>query len=227
MSARSRYRFSLMIVVSLVLAAMLANAPSIAQMPSDARIDNPAAADEPAPAAVDAVDEQHELALTIFPSLLELGLDVVPSDDQATSVLTAVNALRRKDNQRPFAALDSEAAAYVEQKVAAYRAQQLLTIRIQGALEALGFDPGPIDGLYGPLTTEAVRRYQRSAGLPPNGVLTAEQVDALEMKSILQPAGPKVPPADAKTPRGDADAVVATPAKPPEIDPDLLDYIGR
>lgn len=237
MSARSRSPHPLTVTALLAFATMLASAPSRAQEPrtSDARIENPSAqapADPVAQASVGPADAQRDLAFKIFPSLLEIGLDVVPGDDPAKSVLAAVNGLRRQDNQRPFAALDSEAAAYVDDKVTAYRTERSLTIRIQGALDALGLEPGPIDGIYGPLTTEGVRRYQRSVGLPPTGALTAEQVDALEMKSIDKimrppPAQAKSPPAPAKAPREDAGAVIATPAKAPEIDPDLLDYIGR
>jgi hypothetical protein len=240
MVARSRSLHPLT-VFALVALAVLATAPGLAQEEEqapapDARIENPAADAAVEPSAVDPADQQGELAIRIFPSLLELGLDVMPGDDQAKSVLTAVNALRRQDNQRPLAALDEDAVGYVEQKVAAYRTQRTLTIRIQGALEALGFEPGPIDGVYGPLTTESVRKYQRSAGLAPSGALTAEQVDALEMKSIdriMRPPEAKrspepKPSPGAQPPRDDPDAVAATPAaKAPEIDSDLLDYIGR
>ena len=34
-----------------------------------------------------------------------------------------------------------------------------------------GFDPGPIDGVFGPLTTDAVREFQRSVGLPADGLV--------------------------------------------------------
>jgi Putative peptidoglycan binding domain len=41
----------------------------------------------------------------------------------------------------------------------------------QELLKAAGFDPGPIDGLLGPLTRVALRRYQASQGLPATGLL--------------------------------------------------------
>lgn len=259
MAARIRSRYSLAITALLAAAAMAMVAPGRAQeragppdTGSDPRIENPAAGpsgesetDLNALYPEHPEDQQRDLAVKIFPSLLELGLDVVPGDDQVQSVLSAINLLRRLDTQAPFSRLDDDVAAYVDQKVAAYRAARILTIRIQGALDALGFAPGPIDGVYGPLTTEGVRRYQRSVGMPPTGTLTAEQVDALEMKSIdkiMQPAEAKAPP-DATSPdatapnanaasqstptRGDTGSVVVTPAKAPEIDPDVLDYIGR
>ena len=42
---------------------------------------------------------------------------------------------------------------------------------IQRKLIAEGFSPGPLDGLYGPLTTAAVMRFQRSRGLVPDGMV--------------------------------------------------------
>ena len=43
--------------------------------------------------------------------------------------------------------------------------------QVQELLKVAGFDPGPIDGVLGPLTRAALRRYQASRGLPSTGVL--------------------------------------------------------
>ncbi|MGE5539941.1 MAG: peptidoglycan-binding domain-containing protein [Gemmatimonas sp.] len=216
--SRTRHRFGISALIALAAIVVLALPTRAQQAADDATV------------VIDPADGQRELAMKLFPGLLEMGLDVTPSDDQVRSVLAAVNALRRQDNQRQFAQLDADAAAYVEGKLAAYRTQHQLTLRIQGALDALGFSPGPLDGIYGPLTTDAVRRYQRSTGLSPSGQLTAEQVDALEMRSIdriMRP--PETATSGATGPAADnGDAMVAAPAaNAPEIDPDLLDYIGR
>ena len=42
-------------------------------------------------------------------------------------------------------------------------------IGIQEELAARGYDPGPIDGIAGRRTYEAIRRYQAAAGLPVDG----------------------------------------------------------
>ncbi len=46
--------------------------------------------------------------------------------------------------------------------------------RLQRFLTELGYDPGPVDGLYGPQTATAVREYQREAQLPITGLVSDE-----------------------------------------------------
>lgn len=43
--------------------------------------------------------------------------------------------------------------------------------RAQQALTALGDEPGPVDGLFGPLTMTAVARFQSESGMKVNGLL--------------------------------------------------------
>ena len=45
--------------------------------------------------------------------------------------------------------------------------------RAQESLKAEGWDPGPVDGVVGPRTRQALRAYQARAGLPQTGVLDA------------------------------------------------------
>ena len=42
---------------------------------------------------------------------------------------------------------------------------------VQRLLRRLGDAPGPIDGLYGPLTSAAVQRFQEAHGLAADGVV--------------------------------------------------------
>jgi hypothetical protein len=51
--------------------------------------------------------------------------------------------------------------------------------QIQEALRRLGFDPGPADGLFGPLTRAAIRGFQQSIGTAPTGVITADEASRL------------------------------------------------
>lgn len=55
----------------------------------------------------------------------------------------------------------------------------------QARLKAAGFDPGPIDGVLGPRTQAALRRYQASQGLPETGAL-----DDATQRVLLPPERP-------------------------------------
>lgn len=53
---------------------------------------------------------------------------------------------------------------------------------IQKRLRAHGFDPGPVDGRFGPLTATALAAFQASAGLDPTGVVDEWTVQRLGRK---------------------------------------------
>ena len=61
--------------------------------------------------------------------------------------------------------------------------------RIQSALAAQGFDPGPADGVFGPRTSRAIKAWQASNGYAATGVLTGEQAVALPVAAPLTPGG--------------------------------------
>ncbi len=57
-----------------------------------------------------------------------------------------------------------------------------VTLGQQRALARVGFDPGPLDGLPGSRTAEAVRRFQRAVGLREDGIVGPLTKDALRRK---------------------------------------------
>jgi peptidoglycan hydrolase-like protein with peptidoglycan-binding domain len=60
---------------------------------------------------------------------------------------------------------------------------------IQRKLAAMGFAPGPIDGLDGPLTTAAVARFQQSRGLVADGIVGPMTRAALDRGGLSKGAG--------------------------------------
>lgn len=56
---------------------------------------------------------------------------------------------------------------------------------LQQQLLALGFDPGPIDGIFGPQTLDAVMRFQRVANLTVDGIVGPKTTEALN--SFIHP----------------------------------------
>ena len=59
---------------------------------------------------------------------------------------------------------------------------------IQSLLSEMGYDPGPINGLFSPRTRAAIEKYQRSKGLPVTGDISQELLALLPETS-----GPKKP----------------------------------
>jgi hypothetical protein len=54
------------------------------------------------------------------------------------------------------------------------------TVRsVQQALNDKGYNPGPVDGQWGPNTEDAVRRFQQASGLPQTGELEGSTLAAL------------------------------------------------
>ena len=51
--------------------------------------------------------------------------------------------------------------------------------QVQDALEAKGFDPGPIDGIAGPRTKAAIRKFQDRFGMKAGGEIDNQTLFAL------------------------------------------------
>src|SRR5688572_4530747 len=66
----------------------------------------------------------------------------------------------------------------------------------QARLKAMGLDPGPLDGTWGPQTEAALRAYQQQRGLPMSG-----QVDAVTRQTLLATGGGADAVQEAQTPR--------------------------
>lgn len=50
---------------------------------------------------------------------------------------------------------------------------------VQNRLKVRGFNPGPIDGVWGPMTSEAVRKFQTMSGLRATGILNLKTMTQL------------------------------------------------
>ncbi len=75
----------------------------------------------------------------------------------------------------------------------------------QGALKALGYDPGSADGVIGINTRQALRAWQKARGLPADAHLTQALSQQLRAEAAALPAPPQTP--------------ASAPAAPPTVAP--------
>lgn len=98
---------------------------------------------------------------------------------------------------------------------------------VQAALNRKGFSPGQIDGIYGPLTTSAVREFQTSAALPVTGNVDAATYSALGIicPSIPVPGQCRILELTTPYMRGDDVKSVQTALHYQGFDPGIIDSI--
>ena len=70
---------------------------------------------------------------------------------------------------------------------------------LQAKLQAKGFNPGGVDGVFGPKTGAAVRRYQEQHGLQVDGIAGPETCGHLGMEGFEQPTEAAAAPEPART----------------------------
>jgi peptidoglycan hydrolase-like protein with peptidoglycan-binding domain len=61
--------------------------------------------------------------------------------------------------------------------------------RVQQALQKKGISPGPIDGIIGPLTIDAVRKFQDRFGIRANGEIDNQTLFALGEADLAAQSG--------------------------------------
>jgi len=54
-------------------------------------------------------------------------------------------------------------------------------LELQMILENLGYDPGPIDGVFGPRTKKAVMKFQQDNGLKVDSIVGPETMKVIRM----------------------------------------------
>jgi len=90
---------------------------------------------------------------------------------------------------------------------------------VQSDLVELGYDPGEADGIAGPLTTEAIKAYQKDAGLEPDG-----QITQILVFSLAAAPRPEQPTAPVITPTAPVTAEIPEPVQDPDpqIEPAVI-----
>lgn len=90
--------------------------------------------------------------------------------------------------EAPAATAPSPAKAAVPESPRIVRLDRAGLKRLQARLARLGFKPGPVDGILGPRTRAAVKRYQSANQLPAKGEISAEFLRHVEAASAVRKA---------------------------------------
>lgn len=110
----------------------------------------------------------------------------------------AVQALQKANGLPVTGTVDKATAIALQEELAALSgaaAQESVatTAAIQQTLTLAGFWDGPIDGIWTPALTEAVKEFQTELGVEPTGVVDAATVAAFE-KALAELAEPEPTP---------------------------------
>lgn len=103
---------------------------------------------------------------------------------------------------------------------------------VQSALQELGYQTGPIDGVVGPATKAAIKRFQMDAGLPATGVpgerTTNEILNRLEgLRSSRGLTGLNGPGITVPTPGGTQGSRYLTGSDAPVLIGEDGEYLGK
>jgi peptidoglycan hydrolase-like protein with peptidoglycan-binding domain len=89
---------------------------------------------------------------------------------------------------------------------------------IQVRLESLGMNPGSQDGVWGPQTAAAIRRYEKSKGQPQIGKVSRELLERLRGEALAIQAPPvAAAPAEVKASVPDANGPIQDEVSPSDV----------
>ncbi|WPB77391.1 peptidoglycan-binding protein [Archangium violaceum] len=91
---------------------------------------------------------------------------------------------------RSSAALAPRAAAAAAPPTLRLNAKGAAVTTLQNKLKAAGFNPGTIDGQFGPKTLAAVKAFQKAKGLESDGVVGPKTWNALNKATAPKPSTP-------------------------------------
>lgn len=131
------------------------------------------------------------------------------------TVMPVVPAIRHTSNASPANSVVAPAQPQAAPKAVSIpdNVGNADVARLQAKLAALGFFQGKVDGYYGPETANAIRAFERRAGLAENGAISAEIERAVANAPLnLGLNAPPAAPSEASTPAQDPIAKIALAA---------------
>jgi hypothetical protein len=132
-----------------------------------------------------AAKEEHGSAMHMLGLMYASGVGVAQSDREALRWFRLARAQGVPVEDRFLSEAGVQAyTKQIKQRSARARqaalARQKMVREIQQRLTDLGYEPGPVDGLFGGKTRAAIQAFQRDKGLEPDGLANDSVLDALK-----------------------------------------------
>jgi peptidoglycan hydrolase-like protein with peptidoglycan-binding domain len=159
-----------------------------------------------------AVAQVHDYTVALQTELTLTGYYTGPVDGiYGPETVAAVKQLQTDSSLPTTGFVDQATAAALDAKVQALGAadaQQALiqTTALQSVLKLAGYWTGPIDGIWTPALTDALKAFQTALGVPPTGEVDAATLAALETAI----ANLKAAPSTTTTPTSSQDTTTTT-----------------
>ncbi len=132
-----------------------------------------------------------------------------------TSCLIVANALSFQPGKHP-APLFSTRTAAIEEAAQPSRPQPSdLVTDLQNSLKRIGYYSGPVDGLNGPRTEEAIRSYERASGLAVTGRPSHALRARLILEDVALPRAAPTPPVGSSSSGSSSSGTSAVPVPVP------------
>ena len=167
----------------------LGSAPPSSEATSSGSETSASESANPAPAVASAISDSNVVELQMM--LAKLGHEPGPIDGafgpltfgavvrfQAAAGLSGSGTVDQGTWDSLVLAAGGSAVA-APTTVVAYGTSGSTVVDLQVILDALGHSPGPMDGIFGPMTANAVIRFQAASGLSAGGVVDQATWDAL------------------------------------------------
>jgi peptidoglycan hydrolase-like protein with peptidoglycan-binding domain len=168
----------------------------------------------------DAQQQQAEQAVATYTATLQKDLAATgyytgPVDGvYGPATVDAVRALQQAHGLPVTGAIDKATAAALQSDLAAKGGEQArnstaTTAAVQQTLRLAGYWDGPVDGVWSPELTHALKAFQKQLGVPATGQVDTATVSALEKRiatATTSPSPATSSPSDASTPSSSSSA---------------------
>jgi peptidoglycan hydrolase-like protein with peptidoglycan-binding domain len=112
-------------------------------------------------------------------TIFEEDLNRVTADVQQWKQENLGQQQAQASQAQPSAAQGATAQGAAAQGTTTKATDPQLVRNVQKELKSEGIDPGPVDGIWGPKTSQGVRQFQKAQGLEETGQLNGRTLSAL------------------------------------------------